>query len=130
MAVAEPATATARINPIRYSHRADYCLRRFPLARCRRTENGFNHRHVLHCVLERNWDLTAFKHGARESVSLKRVLVTHGKCFGGDAGSECVTSVVDKDSARAVRWSVERDFDLNAPFGPEKLAALIGHELH
>src|ERR1700694_2460254 len=104
-------------------------LWRFPPTRISGAEYGFDHRHVFDGVFKRNRHLSAFADSSGEDVALNRVLVADGKVLGGNAGAEDVASVIDKDPARPVVGSVERDFDFDAAPRSQQVAPLVGHEL-
>jgi hypothetical protein len=104
-------------------------LDRLPLAGLGGGEKGFDDGHIGDALFEGDGDGCALKDGAGEGVALQGVLIGGGESFRGNAGTEEVAAIVDKEARGAVGWRVEGDLDFDAAFGSEEMDALVRDEL-
>ncbi len=100
-----------------------------PFARVGGLKDGIDYRHVLDGVFEGNGDFSIFENRLGEGIALQGVLIADWEGFGGAASAKEVSAIVDEEARRAVQRGVERDFDLDASSGAEKVYALVGDKL-
>src|SRR5216683_69376 len=108
---------------------ASNLLRFFPLPRFRRTEHGLNHRHIRYRIFQWHRNFAPLTNRPRKRVSLHGILVASGNHFRRYSAAEDVSPIINKNFARPVVRRIEGNLDLDPSLRPQKLHALVPHQL-